>query len=115
MRKEKRQVALGEGTTLISTGWPLTVKPADVCLPGPGAAKTMADVEKKMPTEVIKELRRLAHDLSNALEAVVQATYLARQATRSDNTSRWLEVIDKSSQEAAQINQKLREILRSQS
>ncbi len=76
---------------------------------------TMADVEKKMPPDVVKELRRLAHDLSNALEAVVQATYLARQAPPSENTSRWLAVIDKSSQEAAQINQKLREILRSQS
>ncbi len=75
----------------------------------------MADVEKNMPTEVVKELRRLAHDLSNALEAVVQATYLARQANPPDNLRRWLTVIDKSSQEAAQINQKLREILRSQS
>ncbi len=75
----------------------------------------MADVEKKIPAEVVKELRVLAHDLSNALEAVVQATYLARQANPPENTRRWLAVIDKSSQEAAQINQKLREILRSQS
>lgn len=75
----------------------------------------MADVEKKISADVVKELRVLAHDLSNALEAVVQATYLARQANPHENTRRWLEVIDKSSQEAAQINQKLREILRSQS
>lgn len=75
----------------------------------------MADVEKKIPADVVKELRVLAHDLSNALEAVVQATYLARQAKPPENTRRWLEVIDKSSQEAAQLNQKLREILRSQS
>lgn len=75
----------------------------------------MADVEKKISADVVKELRLLAHDLSNALEAVVQATYLARQANPPENTRRWLEVIDKSSQEAAQINQKLREILRSQS
>ena len=75
----------------------------------------MADVEKKIPADVVKELRVLAHDLSNALEAVVQATYLARQANPPENTRRWLEVIDKSSQEAAQLNQKLREILRSQS
>lgn len=75
----------------------------------------MADVEKRIPADVVKELRVLAHDLSNALEAVVQATYLARQANPPENTRRWLEVIDKSSQEAAQLNQKLREILRSQS
>jgi len=75
----------------------------------------MADTERKIAPEVVKELRTLAHDLSNALEAVVQATYLARQANPPDNTRRWLEVIDKSSQEAAHLNQKLREILRSQS
>lgn len=68
-----------------------------------------------MPADVVKELRLLAHDLSNALEAVVQAAYLARQASPPENIRRWLAVIDKSSQDAAQINQKLREILRSQS
>jgi signal transduction histidine kinase len=72
------------------------------------------DVEKPIPADVVKELRGLAHDLSNALEAVVQATYLARQASSTDNARRWLDIIDKSSQEAAHINRKLREILRSQ-
>jgi hypothetical protein len=75
----------------------------------------MTDTERKISPDVVKELRMLAHDLSNALEAVVQATYLARQANPPENTRRWLEVIDKSSQEAAHLNQKLREILRSQS
>jgi len=74
----------------------------------------MADPERKLSPDVVKELRLLAHDLSNALEAVIQATYLARQATPSDDTGRWLEVIDKSSQDAVRLNQKLREILRSQ-
>ena len=73
----------------------------------------MDDPEKKIPADVVKELRRLAHDLSNSLEAVIQATYLATQANPSENTRRWLKVIDSSSQEAAQVNQKLREILRS--
>jgi hypothetical protein len=77
--------------------------------------KIMADTEKKIAVDVVKELRMIAHDLSNALEGVVQATYLAKQANPPENTRRWLEVIDKSSQEAARLNQKLREILRSQS
>jgi signal transduction histidine kinase len=77
--------------------------------------ETMSDAQKKIPADVVKQLRLLAHDLSNALEAVVQATYLAQQADPPENIRRWLAVIDKSSQEAAQINQKLREILRSQS
>ena len=78
----------------------------------------MTVAERKIspiPPEVVKELRTLAHDLSNALEGVLQAAYLARQANPPENTRRWLDVIDKSSQEAAHLNQKLREILRSQS
>ena len=75
----------------------------------------MAEAGKKLAPEVVKELRMLAHDLSNALEAVLQAAYLARQANPPENTRRWLEVIDKASHEAAHLNQKLREISRSQS
>jgi hypothetical protein len=78
----------------------------------------MADVAGKISVEVIKELRRVAHDLSNALEAVVQATYLATRATQTnsaEDTRRWLDVIDKSSQEAVRLNRKLREIMRAHS
>jgi signal transduction histidine kinase len=75
----------------------------------------MADSENKIASEVVKQLRAVAHDLSNALEAIVQATYLATQTHPPENTRRWLDVIDKSSQEAARLNQKLREILRCQS
>lgn len=75
----------------------------------------MGDAENKIPAEVVKQLRAVAHDLSNALEAVVHATYLATQDNPPDNTRRWLDVIDKSTQEAARLNQELREILRSHS
>ena len=75
----------------------------------------MADAANKISVEVVKELRIVAHDLSNALEAVVQAAYLARQTSPSEDTRRWLDVIDKSSQEAVQLNRKLREILRAHS
>ena len=34
----------------------------------------------KIPAELAKELRTLAHDLSNALETIVQATYLISQS-----------------------------------
>ena len=71
--------------------------------------------ENKIPPELVKHLRVLAHDLSNALETIVQATYLLSQASPSENAGRWVQLIDQSSQEAVRINQKLREILRSQS
>ena len=75
----------------------------------------MGDPSDKIPPEVAKELRTLAHDLSNSLETIVQATYLISQAGPPANQGRWVELIDQASQEAVRINQKLRQLLRSQS
>jgi hypothetical protein len=75
----------------------------------------MANASERIPPALSKELRRLAHDLSNALETIVQATYLISQANPPETTRRWVELIDSASQDAVKINQKLREILRSQS
>jgi len=72
-------------------------------------------VENNIPLELAKQLRMLAHDLSNALETIVQATYLLSQAEPPENIRRWVELIDQSSQEAVRLNRQLREILRSQS
>jgi len=71
--------------------------------------------ENKIPAEIARELRVLAHDLSNSLETILQATYLVSQSELPDNTRRWMEMMDQASQEAVKINRKLREILRSQS
>jgi hypothetical protein len=75
----------------------------------------MANASDKIPAELAKELRTLAHDLSNALETIVQATYLVSQAGPPENSRRWVEMIDEASQEAVRINGKLRQVLRSQS
>jgi hypothetical protein len=75
----------------------------------------MGDPSDKIPPEVAKELRTLAHDLSNSLETIVQATYLISQAGPPANQRRWVELIDQASLEAVKINQKLRQLLRSQS
>ena len=70
---------------------------------------------EKSPTEINAELRTLAHDLSNAIETIMQATYLLGTAQIDDNGRKWLELIDKASRDAARINREIREILRSQS
>jgi hypothetical protein len=75
----------------------------------------MPSASEKIPPELSKDLRKLAHDLSNSLETIVQATYLISQAGPPEATRRWVELIDQASQDAVKINQKLREILRSQS
>lgn len=75
----------------------------------------MADTNDKIPRETAQELRRLAHDLSNVLETILQASYLASKSELPENARRWVEMIDQASQEAVRINRKLRELLRSQS
>ena len=71
----------------------------------------MGNASDKIPAELAKELRMLAHDLSNALETIVQATYLISQAGPPENLRRWVELIDQASQDAVKINHKLRQVL----
>ena len=68
-----------------------------------------------MPPELTSNLRSLAHDLSNAIETIMQASYLLAQCTLDDNAKKWLELIDNATRDAARINREIREILRSQS
>jgi len=68
-----------------------------------------------MATEVVTRLRSLAHDLSNSIETVMQASYLLAQAKLDDNNKKWVELIDNAARDAARINREIREILRSQS
>jgi hypothetical protein len=75
----------------------------------------MSNSIDKIPAATARELRSLAHDLSNALETIVQATYLISQAELPKDSRRWVEMVDEASQQAVKINLKLRQLLRSQS
>jgi DNA repair ATPase RecN len=67
---------------------------------------------EQLPENVTHNLRKLAHDLSNALETIMQASYLLAQ-TEMDSTSRkWAKMIDTASQDAARVNREIREILK---
>lgn len=68
----------------------------------------------KTPAEINSELRTLAHDLSNSIETIMQATYLLAQTQMDENGKKWLELIDKASRDAARINRDIREHLRAQ-
>jgi hypothetical protein len=68
-----------------------------------------------MAPEVVMRLRTLAHDLSNSIETVMQASYLLAQAKLDDSNKKWVELIDNATRDAARINREIREILRSQS
>ncbi len=79
------------------------------------APKPEMDTTPKIPLELSKQLRTLAHDLSNSIETIMQASYLLGQATLDDNNKRWVELIDNATRDAARINREIRDILRSQS
>lgn len=75
----------------------------------------MSGADNKIPAALAKDLRFLAHDLSNALETIVQATYLITQAGPPEGSRRWVEMIDEASKDAVRVNGKLRELLRNHS
>jgi len=66
----------------------------------------------KLSPELQSRLRTLAHDLSNSLETVMQASYLLGQSTLEAEQKKWVELIENAAQDAAQLNRELREMLR---
>lgn len=71
------------------------------------------DQSKKQTPDFIPQLRRLAHDLSNSIETIMQATYLLAQAKLDANGKKWLQMIEAAGEDAGRINRSIREILRS--
>lgn len=70
--------------------------------------------KSKVETEkTVSRLRVLAHDLSNSLEAIMQASYLLAQAKLEGESKRWAQLLESSSEEAARINRDIRKLLRS--
>jgi hypothetical protein len=76
-----------------------------------GAAGTVM-AQSKMPPEVVSRLRTLAHDLSNSLETIMQASYLLGQLEMEAPGKKWVQLIEEAAQDAAGINRELREVLR---
>jgi len=78
-------------------------------------AQPATEETKKVQTETVAKLRTLSHDLSNYIETIMQASYLLAQAKLDENNKKWLDLIDKASQDAARINREIRDILRANS
>jgi hypothetical protein len=64
-----------------------------------------------IPPEQAKEIRRLAHDLSNALEIIVQANYLLNTISHDESAKQWMQLLDSGVLQAANINRSLREYI----
>jgi nitrogen-specific signal transduction histidine kinase len=71
--------------------------------------------KSKQPSEqTTLHLRRLAHDLSNSLETILQAGYLLSQTNLDSNGKKWVQLIDTATQDAARLNREIRDILKGQ-
>jgi len=68
----------------------------------------------KLPDDVTAQLRHLAHDLSNSIETIMQASYLIGQTKLEARSKKWIAMIDEAVHDAVRINRSLREILRAQ-
>jgi hypothetical protein len=64
-----------------------------------------------IPAEQAKEIRRLSHDLSNALEIIVQANYLLNSTAQDEAAKQWIQLLDNGVAQAAGINRTLREYI----
>jgi hypothetical protein len=64
-----------------------------------------------IPPEQAREIRRLSHDLSNALEIIVQANYLLNAMSHDESAKQWIDLLDNGVLQAADINRSLREYI----
>ena len=73
----------------------------------PSSSKTQAHPEK-IPEDLSVEMRRIAHDLSNALEIIIQTSYLLSTTEMKEPASDWLRMLDDGVQRAMNLNLELR-------
>ena len=76
---------------------------------------TPASPHGPIPEEQAKEIRRLAHDLSNALEIVLQTSFLLGTVPLDEDSKKWRTMLDNGVRQAAEINKTLREYIRANS
>jgi len=63
---------------------------------------------QQIPEELALEIRRMAHDLSNALEVIVQTSYLLSMAELKEPASDWLRMLESGVNKALDLNLQLR-------
>ena len=71
--------------------------------------------ESTIPEDLALEIRKLAHDLSNSLEIIVQTSYLLSTADLKSPASDWLQMLDNGVTKAMDINMALRTYIKAHS
>lgn len=65
--------------------------------------------------EQAQEIRRLVHDLSNALEVIIQTSFLLGMTDMDESAKQWHTMLDKGVKQATELNQQLREYVKQNS
>ena len=65
-----------------------------------------------IPEDVALEIRRLAHDLSNGLEIIVQTSYLLSTAELKEPAASWLAMLDSGVNKCLGLNIELRNYIK---
>jgi hypothetical protein len=73
---------------------------------------TPVETTAQIPEELAIEVRRLAHELSNALEIIVQTSYLLSMAELKEPASDWLRMLDSGVHKALDTNLQLRNYIK---
>ena len=85
--------------------------PSQPTTPGPGKVQT----GELLPDPLAREIRRIAHDLSNSLEIIVQTSYLLSMAELKEPATEWLKMLESGVAKAIENNQQLRDYLKQHS
>ena len=87
--------------------------------PRPQASENISQnnshASSQIPEELGVEMRKLAHDLSNALEIIVQTSYLLSTTEMKEPASDWLRMLDGGVQKALDLNLALRNYIKAHS
>jgi hypothetical protein len=68
-----------------------------------------------IPADLAVEIRKMAHELSNALEVIVQTSYLLSTVGLKEPGSEWLRMLDNGVNKAMDINLALRNYVKDNS
>lgn len=66
----------------------------------------------QIPEELALEIRKLAHDLSNSLEIIVQTSYLLSMAELKPPADEWLRMLEGGVNKALELNIQLRNYIK---
>ena len=81
----------------------------------PIANEQVSASKEVLPDGIAKDIRKLSHDLSNALEIVVQTSYLLGTVDLTDPAKEWLRMLEDGVTKALDLNNTLRTTIRQHS